>query len=116
VTVPLSTAERTRLTKLLGLLGSDHPGERDNAAVLANRLIKAKGASWDDVVIGPAPVQKSEIVTWRSTCRELQRHQGSLRTWERQFVAELPAFPRISPKQRAILDQISTRVLGRGAA
>jgi hypothetical protein len=37
----LSRTDRERLAKLLGILGSDHVGERDNAALAIERLRRA---------------------------------------------------------------------------
>jgi hypothetical protein len=39
-----------RLVKVLGLLGSDHSGERDNAARLATRILKEANLTWYDVL------------------------------------------------------------------
>ena len=43
----LTEAARDRLSKLLGMLGSDHAGERDNAGVAANRLVRDAGLTWN---------------------------------------------------------------------
>jgi hypothetical protein len=40
VTVPFSRAERARLAKLLGMLGSEHLGERAAAGQAADRLVR----------------------------------------------------------------------------
>jgi hypothetical protein len=39
-----------KLVKVLGMLSSDHAGERDNAAKLATRLLKESGLTWYDVL------------------------------------------------------------------
>jgi hypothetical protein len=39
-----------RLAKILGLLGSDHSGERDAAAQAAHKLVRGLGLSWADVI------------------------------------------------------------------
>ena len=39
-----------RLAKLLGLLGSDHPGERAAAGLKAHELLKREGLRWCDVI------------------------------------------------------------------
>jgi hypothetical protein len=46
----LSTAERQRLVALLGMLGSDQPGERDNAARLAEKFRRQYGMTWADLL------------------------------------------------------------------
>jgi hypothetical protein len=108
----LPAASRSKLTKLLALLDSNHAGERDAAALAAVRLIKAAGLSWAQILAAPAVKREPLFSTWRATCAELAKRPGSLRPWERAFVVDLPAFPRISTKQRYILGEIAARVLG----
>ena len=52
VTAPffLNRADRDRLSKLAGMLGSSHDGERAAAAMMATKLLEAVGASWADLV------------------------------------------------------------------
>ena len=50
----LPATHRTKLAKLLGMLGSDHPGERDAAALAAHRLVTQAGLTWRQVVTPPA--------------------------------------------------------------
>ena len=65
----LSIAIRTTLAKMLGLLGSDHAGERDAAGLAAHRLVTNAGLTWYDVLVGPSePVEVSHNrpdTTWR---------------------------------------------------
>lgn len=42
--------DRDRLIKLLGLLGSDHEGERGNAARMASDLLRGAGLTWAEVI------------------------------------------------------------------
>jgi hypothetical protein len=112
----LPAAGRTRLAKLLGMLGSDHAGERDAAGLAAHRLITRAGVTWGELLARPEPKREPQFSTWRATCAELMQRQGDLRPWERKFVADLPAFPRISTKQRYVLGEIADRVLKREAA
>jgi hypothetical protein len=111
----LPPAERKRLADLLGRLGSDHPGERDNAGVMAHRIIKTRGLSWPEIIDPPPPVERSlpEIRTWRSTVAKCLSHPGSLRKWEIGFLQDLPKFHGISVKQRYCSKVIADRVLGR---
>jgi hypothetical protein len=39
-----------KLVKVLGMLGSAHPGERDNAARLPTQILKEAGLTWYDVL------------------------------------------------------------------
>jgi hypothetical protein len=109
----LSQSDRTRLVKLLALLGSDIRGERDAAGLAAHRFLTKRGLTWDEA-LSPRPVERRlpEFATWRTTCTRLMENPRALRPWERTFVADLPNFPRISVKQRYILNEIAKRVLG----
>ena len=52
VTAPFSfnPADRDRLSKLAGMLGSSHDGERAAAAMMATKLLEGVGVSWADLV------------------------------------------------------------------
>jgi hypothetical protein len=39
-----------KLVKVLGMLGSAHAGERDNAARMATQILKEAGLTWYDVL------------------------------------------------------------------
>ena len=112
----LTSADRLRLCKLLGMLGSDHAGERDAAGLAAHQLIKKRGMTWRDALVREAPKREPLYSTWRTACADLMKRPGGLRPWERKFVADLPAFPRISTKQRYVLFEIVGRVMKREAA
>jgi hypothetical protein len=62
----LPAASRTKLAKVLALLGSDRPGERDAAALAAHRLVVGSGLTGGEV-IAPRPPDKPlpELGTWR---------------------------------------------------
>jgi hypothetical protein len=109
----LSPADRAKLIGILGMLGSDHDGERANAARMADRLLRQHGLTWGDV-LAPRPQEKMMPLmgTWRTKCADLLERRGDLRPWEERFVADLPKFRRLSVKQRYVLDEIVARVLG----
>ena len=52
VTAPFffNRADRDRLSKLAGMLGSSHDGERAAAAMMATKLLEGVGVSWADLV------------------------------------------------------------------
>lgn len=113
----LPATSRAKLAKLLGMLGSNHPGERDAAGLAAHRLVTQAGLTWHQIVT-PPPIEKRlpELGTWRVTCAEILKRPGSLRPWEVGFVRALPGFKRLSTKQRYILKEIADRALKREAA
>ena len=55
----LSAVDRKRLASLLGMLGSDAAGERDNAARLAEQFRREHGLSWTDLLTPmPEPIPR----------------------------------------------------------
>jgi hypothetical protein len=87
-----------RLADLCGRLGSDMPGERDNAAVLATRHIQALGLTWSEVIeraltVGTKPVRRPSprpsACDWPAKIRWLLACRQYLSAWERGFVDSL---------------------------
>jgi hypothetical protein len=48
----------TKLARVLGLLGSDQPGERASAALAAHRLLTTMGTSWTEL-LQPKPTTEA---------------------------------------------------------
>jgi len=114
---PLPEKTRQDLRKILALIGSNYGGERDAAIRAATRILERHRLKWCEILDLPQPSKREPLfATWRTTCAELSKRSGDLRLWERKFVADLPAFPRISTKQRYILAEIADRVLGKADA
>jgi hypothetical protein len=117
-----ATLDRDRLTKLCGMFGSDHAGERANAAAAADKLIREAGLRWPDVIVpvlsGPAPRHRErEIESDDEAIDYALEFQDALTTWEINFLRTLRRQRTpISPKQRTILfDQILDRIMARAA-
>lgn len=107
----LSLAERTRLASILGMLGSDHQGERDAAALAANRLVRDRGVAWSDLLAAqPAAPEPEPSSTAQENYRLCSRHTELLTDWERNFLRRLNLARGISPKQREILEQMAAKV------
>jgi hypothetical protein len=110
----LAPSDRVHLAKLLGMLGSDHLGERDNAARAAHRLVQQHGCTWFDVVSHPPPDTDHDTdpigADWRRTAAACSRYPHLLSRWEADFVAGLSRFPRLSSKQRLTLLNIVIRL------
>lgn len=53
----------TRLIRILGMLGSDHDGERAAAALAADKLVRGSGWSWSDL-LAPARASPSARTQW----------------------------------------------------
>ena len=57
----MTPAERKKLVRILGLLGSTQPGERAAAALKAHELVEGSDTSWTDLIT-PAPVTARVVV------------------------------------------------------
>ena len=114
-TAELPAPDRAKLGKLLGLLGSDHAGERDAAGLAAHRLLQRHGLTWEAVVMPPR-AREPLMGIWRATVAACLERPGSLRPWEAGFLRDLSNFRRVSSKQRYILQEIANRVLRSGGS
>ncbi len=57
----ISTVDRLRLAALLGMLGSSHAGERENAARLVEQFRRQRGLNWSDLLaLQPASDREPE--------------------------------------------------------
>ena len=111
--------DRDRLVKLCGMFGSDHPGERANAAAAADKLIRAAGMRWADIIAPAlsAPPRRS-VNTLADAIRLLRRHDDHLTAWERDFVRSVSAQNRLSAKQVGVIQRLvqkAQRAAGRAA-
>jgi hypothetical protein len=53
----MTRSERLKLVRILGMLGSDHAGERAAAALAAHRLVQRWGGTWWSLLEPPLPSQ-----------------------------------------------------------
>jgi hypothetical protein len=109
--------DRERLAKLCEMFGSNFPGERANAAMAADKLIRAAGLRWSDVILtGALPVPPRSIDNVANIIRFVLQHADLLTAWEFEFIegVERQHTP-ISTKQREILDRIVKKARRAGA-
>jgi hypothetical protein len=118
----MTTLDRALLARVLGMLGSDHPGEV-LAAHQAERIRRVEGVTWPELLAPPpcAILRRTPIhclALLDEAIRLCLGHPEHLTDWERDFlVSPLPQPPlRLSPKQRAVLDRIATKILVAGMA
>ncbi len=95
-----------RLAKLCGMFGSDHAGERANAAETADRLVKEAGLLWWPDVITPAAPTPPDPYNLRGEDDAIALLHGAKRFSDAvgaEFVLSLAAQSKrpISPKQQA---------------
>lgn len=80
-------ADLLRLSRILGLLGSAHAGERASAALAAHRLLQASGRSWAELLVGTRSSTRRRFVDMlhdpiaaaESRMRQLRRENDELR-------------------------------------
>jgi hypothetical protein len=82
-----------RLCKILGMLGSNHAGERDTAARLASRMLSDLSLTWQQVIVVPAPsivpTEPSPENDWRKMARFCWAHRWGLSARDQDFVRSM---------------------------
>jgi hypothetical protein len=120
--VPLSSDDRDRLSKLLAMFSSTFDGEIVNAAKAAERLVKARGETWETVIVAngsakarerprePPPKSRSYRSDFQDEIDACVAKGNLLTPWEREFLTSISDRMTLSEKQRAILDRIKTKL------
>jgi hypothetical protein len=101
--------DRERLTKLLGMMGSQHDGEALAAARQAERLRAEAGLTWAEIVIPrlPAPPQRQSVGTVADAIAFLLARRSALTQWEVGFVESVwGARYSLSSKQIEVLHRL----------
>jgi hypothetical protein len=117
VTVP-------KIAQCLAMMRSAHDDEALNAAARAAERLRAQlGLQWTELLTNlpleppqrPEPSSREEVDPLRG--RDLRavaaacaRHRALMNAWEISFINRLPAFPRLSPKQRDALVRTVNRL------
>lgn len=91
-----------RLAKLCGMFGSDHVGERAAAAAKADKLVRAKGLTWFQVL-------RTEP-SFRDQIKFALEHDDLLSAWEREFLTSIRRQRKLTEKQLAVLEDICAKV------
>ena len=92
------------------------PGERCAAEQAIGRLIVANADAFRTLLdpqkgLGAQTFTEPPAPAWRETVAECLARPGSLRPWEIGFLHDLQRWGRrLSPKQRAIVNEIAVRV------
>jgi hypothetical protein len=101
--------DRDRLAKLCGMFGSDHAGERANAAAAADKLIREAGLRWRDLILPALPPspKRQNVGTVAEAVEYLLDRQDELTTWECDFVQSVGRLRNpASPKQIEVLQRL----------
>ncbi len=121
----LSSVERRRLCGLLGMLSSNHDGERAAAGYMAARMLQDRGLQWDDVLQPvqtsfclPSPMRTDRPPTTSSSSyapwiNYLLSNSALLTDWERSLVISAATRDRLTEKQVAALSKTYRRVVAR---
>ena len=110
-----STCER--IVKLLGMTGSAHDGEVANAARLADRLLRASGMCWADVIVcAPCAEQPQQDDDqdhrgfWGELIDELYSLRHRLSARDRAFIESMARWSGpVTAKQKKWLSDIWRR-------
>ena len=119
----LNPQAANRLSKILGLLGSEHSGERDAAAQAAHKIVRGAGLTWADIIHAPRNSDPPRIRAWRADEPDWKRmahfchaRQWSLSEKDRRFVRTMVDWcGQPTNRQREWLLDLYAR-LHRGAA
>lgn len=122
MTMALSDADRMRLIKLLGMLNSAFEGERANAGGMADRLIRERGQTWDQVIVKPGAQQQHHYQpppprrSWRDVIGDCLKLPELLTPRETEFLQSMTKW-RSHPtlKQREWFEKIADRLCVRPA-
>ncbi len=115
----LDPSVAAKLSKVCGMLGSEHDGERAAAAAKASMLLRAHGLSWADVFAPAAPVlmePEPAPPPHAALARAALERAALLDEWQRNFLGSISRQRRpLSVKQRAALDGILRQLRRHGA-
>ncbi|WP_284946727.1 hypothetical protein [Acidisoma cladoniae] len=103
---------RRKLVGVLGLLASNHDGERAAAGLLATRLLKSAALTWEDIIPEQPVVRVTEgpkskdwwVVTFCA------RNATYLSPWEQNFIRSLVGQVFFSRKQVKVVEGIATKL------
>ena len=100
---PDDSFDAPRFIKVCGMLASDHEGERASAAMLASRMLRAAGMTWEDALSPPAPQSEAPESPappdWKDALADVvdaatDDDFGTLTDWESGFIEDMLEYPR----------------------
>lgn len=104
----MTVAELERFRKILGLLGSEHEGERSAAALKATAWLKEHGLTWADVTLaGTIEAEESELAQRRS---DIMRAAGEARETVRRRNRERWAQTAAQPDANGFFDDLRSDI------
>lgn len=125
--MPLSPDAKRKLIGCLGMLGSDHDGERAAAGLLATKIIKDAGMTWEQLLNEPAPKPKPDPNPepkeaskrwpreyWFDIATQCSTMRVYLNSWECSFLDNILTFKTLSEKQMDSLSRIVEKLETKG--
>lgn len=104
-------ADRQKIAKLLGMLGSAHEGEVITAARKAHELVHKHGATWCELVgARDAERDTAQQIPHHAVALELLKSAAALTPFERKFLRGVMAFQKLTDKQEVTLETIRAKV------
>lgn len=120
----LSSADRSKLAKLLALADSDFLGERQSAVLAACRMVKAKGLTWEEI-LDPPQTRQEQLYTppaydtepdWLDEYFYVHSNVSYCNSWEQNFLGSISPESRLTQKQRNVLLRIADTLRSKGVA
>jgi hypothetical protein len=102
--------ELERLSKLCGMFGSDHAGERAAAAAKADQLVRKLGLTWNDVLISTPRALAAPPASSAQKLAFVRQHLRALNSWEIKFINDVAHYRRLTPGQLTIVDQLIAKI------
>src|SRR5262245_64972779 len=99
-----------RLAKLLGMLGSDHDGERASAARKADQLVREHGLRWPDVIASSSSSTMADSSIEELIDFALDHGKHRLTAWEEGFLRGIGGRQHLTKKQINKLRDIAENV------
>lgn len=97
-----------RLAKLCGMFGSDHDGERASAAAMADKLVRALGLTWSEIITSRPQITATAIEEQIDFA--LFNGDEVLNAWEEGFLRGIRGREYFTQKQLAKLSDIVAKV------
>ena len=111
----LDDGDLTRLARLLSRLTSDYDGEVVNATRLANRLVRDRGLTWEQVLKGHKDIDE-DLEHHRAIATWLLDHRNWLDDSELAFVSTIAHYRKsLTERQIGWLQAIHDRVTAEAA-
>jgi hypothetical protein len=97
---------RRRLVGVLGLLASNHDGERAAAGLLAMRILKTANVTWESLIPERPLMVRLAAPDWHYEVDYCRQRPTLLTAWEKTFLESLVSQRSLSEKQAAALGTI----------